>query len=61
MDKVELEPGARLPDGTVVTVEPVRSDSDPADGLADEAVATGIPDLATRHDFHAYGGTTIGK
>ena len=48
--KVELDAGVRLPDGTPVMVEPVCSDPDPVDGLADEAVATGILDLAAQHD-----------
>jgi hypothetical protein len=52
--KVELEAGVSLPDGTSVRVEPVEP-SDPADGLGDEAVSTGLPDLASQHDHYAYG------
>ncbi len=53
--KIELEAGKRLPDGTVVRVEPVDVDRDPADDLADEAVSTGITDLASQHDHYIYG------
>jgi hypothetical protein len=53
--KVELDPGVELPDGTVVRVEPLDSVPDPADGLCDDAVPTGIPDLATEHDHYTYG------
>ena len=59
--KVVLEPGVQLPDGTPVTIEPVCPASDPADGLADEAVATGILDLAAQHDDYAYGRPAPGK
>ena len=52
---VELDPGFGLPDGTVVQVEPLESVSDPAYGLAEEAVSTGIPDLASQHDHFLYG------
>ncbi len=53
--KVELEPGVTLPDGTVVRVEPVTAEADPAYGLADEAVPTGIRDLSEQHDHYAHG------
>jgi hypothetical protein len=52
--RVELESGVQLPDGTVVRVEPVGAGADPADGLADEAVATGMTGLATQHDHYIY-------
>lgn len=55
--KIELDPGVELPEGAVVRVEAPESATDPADGLADEAVDTGIPDLATQHDHYAYGTT----
>ncbi len=53
--KVELDPGAQLPEGAAVRVEPLDSHSDPADGLADEAVSTGLTDLASEHDHYIYG------
>jgi len=53
--KVVLPPGVTLPDGTLVRIEPVRDGDDPAYGLADEAVSTGIPDLSAQHDHYAHG------
>lgn len=55
--KVELEPGAQLPEGARVKVEPVEAADqiDPAYELHVEAVDTGIPDLAREHDHYAYG------
>jgi len=53
--KIELEEGANLPEGTEVRVEPVSSDSDPAYRLWEEAVSTGIKDLASQHDHYAWG------
>jgi hypothetical protein len=53
--KVELEQGIHLPEGTPVRVEPLISDEDPALGIAEEAVHTGIPDLAKQHDHYIYG------
>lgn len=52
--KVELQPGVSLPEGTRVMVKPLAI-SDPIEGLADEAVPTGIRDLASRHDSVVYG------
>jgi len=49
--KVELEPGAALPEGTLAQVEPVPSSSDSADDLAEEAVEIGLPDLAAQHGY----------
>lgn len=53
--RVELEAGANLPDGTDVNVEPIDDSEDPADRLADEAVSTGLTDLAEQHDHYAHG------
>jgi hypothetical protein len=53
--KVEFHPGFQLPEGTLVNVEPLDGKPDPADGLADDAVSTGIPDLAAEHDHYASG------
>ncbi len=61
---VELEPGADLPDGMVVRVEPaVASEAEQgADGqlplffrAGRNAAKTGIPDLATNIDHYLYG------
>jgi hypothetical protein len=59
---VVLEAGARLPEGAVVRVEielPTAAGSaDDTDGvfeMADLAVDTGIPDLATNVDYYLYG------
>jgi hypothetical protein len=59
---VVLEPGAKLPEGATVHVE---TDAVPSDGsadfdgalfrMADLAVETGIPDLATNADHYLYG------
>lgn len=53
--RIELEEAVSLPEGTRVRVEPVQVGLDPADGLGDEAVESGIPDLASRHDHYIYG------
>jgi len=53
--RIVLEDGTRLPDGTVVRVEPIDAGTDPADGLGDEAVSSGITDLASQHDHYIYG------
>lgn len=53
--KIELEPGADLPDGTPVRVELLADDKNPAIGLANEAVDSGIEDLATQHNHYIYG------
>jgi len=53
--RVELPDGVRLPEGMVVRVEPVGQDEDSAYGLAEEAVSTGVSDLAARHDHYVYG------
>ncbi len=61
---VELEPGAHLPEGTIVRVEPAEPESAPAKQQSDipslflagrDAVHTGIPDLATNIDHYLYG------
>jgi hypothetical protein len=53
--RVELEPSCTLPDGTKVRIEPIENSSDPADGLGDDAVPTGVADLASQHDHYVYG------
>ena len=53
--RVELEPGATLPEGARVRIEPVSQTPDPLEGIAEDAVATGISDLATQHDHYIYG------
>ncbi|MCP4246061.1 MAG: hypothetical protein GY778_03335 [bacterium] len=53
--KVDLEDGASLPEGTVVRIQTVDETPDPVDTLYDEAVETGIPDLASQHDHYAHG------
>jgi hypothetical protein len=56
---IELEPGAALPEGTVVRVEPVQTS--PARTLADRlkpviGIAKGLPaDLAENHDHYLHG------
>ena len=64
---VVLEPGAELPEGTAVKVEPDSWESvfpkapleapelDPIWRMAELAVDTGIPDLATNLDHYLYG------
>lgn len=56
---VVLEGNARLPEGTVVQIEPVAPAAEPDEDavyrLADLAVPTGIPDLATNIDHYLYG------
>jgi hypothetical protein len=59
---VVLEPGAEIPDGTPVhveTAEPGRSGSLTEEGdlfrMDEQAVETGIADLATNADHYLYG------
>lgn len=59
---VVLDPGVELPEGAVVrvVVEPAgelqaSSGDDPLSRMADLAVETGIPDLATNVDHYLYG------
>ncbi len=58
---VVLEPGAKLPEGTTVRVEPEPQpavsddDLDPAWRIGELAVDTGIPDLAVNLDHYLYG------
>lgn len=61
---VELEPGANLPDGTVVNVEPAQTQA--TEGELSElfqieryAVSTGMPDLATNLDHYLYGSPKV--
>jgi len=61
--KIVPEAGARLTEGTTVRIEPVetagaapaRPGMDPFDSLGDDAVDTGITDMAAEHDHYAYG------
>jgi len=53
--QVVLEPNAHLPEGALVEIKAIGPQEDPADGLGDEAVCTGIADLATQHDHCLYG------
>jgi hypothetical protein len=61
---VVLEPGAEIPDGTPVHVETTEQarggsltgESDPF-RMGEQAVETGIADLATNADHHLYGQT----
>ena len=53
--KVELEEDVALPDGAAVRIELVAGGPDPVDGLPDDAVSTGIPDLSVNHDHYAHG------
>ncbi|HEV7226266.1 MAG TPA: hypothetical protein VGN42_26400 [Pirellulales bacterium] len=50
-----LDSALSLPDGTRVQVRLEPSQTDPLLFLAENAVATGIPDLADQHDHHIYG------
>jgi hypothetical protein len=51
---IELDPGCQIPEGTLVRIIPVPSrDADPFDTLGDDAIDTGIPDLAEQHVHHA--------
>jgi hypothetical protein len=57
---VVLEPGAELPEGTTVNVEPETkpiddSDLDPVWRMGELAGPTGIPDLAVNLDHYLYG------
>lgn len=53
--RIELDPGAKLPEGARVRIEPVPEGSDPLDDLGREAVDGGPEDLATQHDHCIYG------
>ena len=52
--KIELPPGTQLPEGATVRIE-VSDVLDPLDHLEDFAVDGGPPDLASNHDWYAYG------
>ena len=63
---VVLQPGAHLPEGTMVTVEPATMpvspsalngapEEDPAVRMLDLAGPTGIPDLSINADHYLYG------
>jgi hypothetical protein len=59
---VVLDPGVELPEGAVVRVElELAGESQASDGydplsrMADLAVDTGVPDLATNIDHYLYG------
>lgn len=55
---VVLERGAALPEGTVVSVQPVvesRTSEDALDGMPNLAAETGVSDLATNVDHYLYG------
>ena len=59
---VVLDPGVELPDGAVVRIEleltnePEMSfGGDPLSRMAELAIETGIPDLATNVDHYLYG------
>ena len=55
-NKVILEPGIRLPEGAAVRIElESREEPDPLLRMADLAIDTGIPDLATNIDHYLYG------
>lgn len=58
-NKVILEPGIRLPEGAAVRIElepvAIREEPDPLLRMADLAIDTGIPDLATNIDHYLYG------
>jgi hypothetical protein len=63
---VVLEPGAKLAEGTCVSVEPDPKgeagvqDLDPAWRIGELAKPTGIPDLATNADHYLYGHPKVG-
>lgn len=54
-----LEPGVQLPDGTVVSVEPVAAQrphaDDPLRQMTQLAMDAGVSDLATNIDHYLYG------
>jgi hypothetical protein len=59
---VVIDPGVELPEGAVVRVElelagesQASSGHDPLSRMADLAVETGFPDLATNVDHYLYG------
>lgn len=55
---VVLAPGAQLPEGTVVSVQPLanpQTADDALEGMADLATETGVSDLATNVDHYLYG------
>lgn len=53
--KVEIPPEGHLPDGAIVRIELIPPSDDPACGVADEAVSTGVTDLADQHNHYLYG------
>lgn len=59
--RIETDPNVRLPEGAIVRIEPVNSDAsssispDPFDSLGDNAVDTGVTDMAREHDHYASG------
>lgn len=52
--KVVFQGAVPLPDGTVVSITPL-DELDPIYRIGDDAVDTGITDLAQEHDHYAYG------
>ena len=58
---IVLEPGTQLPDGTIVSVQPLvlplaeASSDDALSRMGDLAVETGITDLAENVDHYLYG------
>lgn len=64
---VVLEPGVAIPEGTVVTVEPLAEpvETSPADDdlskMGDLATETGIADLSVNIDHYLYGHPKIDK
>lgn len=50
-----LDSAVPLPDGTRVQVRVEAADVDPLLFLAENAVATGLRDLADQHDHYIYG------
>ena len=70
---VILEPGAKIPEGTSVRVEPepaliesvkrspiTYKDLDPVWKIGELAVPTGIPDLSINADYYLYGHPKVG-
>jgi hypothetical protein len=53
--KVVADPGAQLPEGARVRIEPIPAGADPADDLSVEAVDIGIADMSDEHDHYASG------
>lgn len=50
-----LEAPLAMPDGTRVRVRVEPADDDPLLFLANNAVATGVTDMADQHNHHIYG------